>query len=117
MMDVRLKTAIFEFDGKTFELCCNMNVLADVQEAYGGSINAALRATSTVKSVLTFLAAMLNDYAESAGWDAQYSARTVGRQLPPSRLDEVTRMVMGLVSDSLKADRSEPAETAGEEKN
>ena len=33
MIDMRLERVPFEFDGHTFQLCCNMNVLADVQEA------------------------------------------------------------------------------------
>ena len=31
-MDIRLETMPFELDGKTYQLRCNMNVLADVQE-------------------------------------------------------------------------------------
>ncbi len=103
MTDMRLKKTPFEFDGKTFELCCNMNVLADVQEAFGGSISSALNCTT--KGVLTFLAAMLNDYAESVGWEERYTSRDVGRALSPSQLNEVTLLVMPLVTDSLKGDR------------
>lgn len=36
MIDMRLERVPFEFDGHTFQLCCNMNVLADVQEAFDG---------------------------------------------------------------------------------
>ena len=42
MIDMRLERVPFEFDGHTFHLCCNMNVLADVQEAFDGKISEAL---------------------------------------------------------------------------
>lgn len=42
MIDMRLERVPFEFDGHTFQLCCNMNVLADVQEAFDGKISEAL---------------------------------------------------------------------------
>ena len=35
-MDIRLKTKTMELDGKTFELCCNFNVIADAEDLYGG---------------------------------------------------------------------------------
>ena len=49
MEDIRLKTEPFELDGKTYLLSCSMNVLADVQEAYGGKISNALSAKATLK--------------------------------------------------------------------
>jgi len=107
MTDIRLKTTPFEFDGKTFQLCCNMNVLADVQEAYGGSIYNAL--DGTTKGLLHFLAAMLNDYAEASGWEERYTFRDVGRALSPSKLADISAMVMGLVTDSLKGDNTPEA--------
>lgn len=113
---MRLKTTPFEFDGKTFELRCNMNVLADVQEAYGGIFSKAL--DGTARSVLHFLAAMLNDYAESVGWDERYTSRDVGRALRPSQLNEMTLLVMPLVTDALKGDdepESEPEAAEGDE--
>lgn len=110
MTDIRLKKTPFEFDGKTFELCSNMNVLADVQEAYGGSISEALN--GTVRSALTFLAAMLNDYAESVGWEEHYTSRDVGRALSPLQLSELTSIVMSLVTESLKGDDEPEPETA-----
>lgn len=80
-MDIRIQTMPFDFDGKHFELRCNMNVFADVQEAYGGSILAALRNPSSLKASMTFLAAMLNDYAEDQGWPERYTARKLGRMI------------------------------------
>lgn len=67
MIDMRLERVPFEFDGRTYQLCCNMNVLADVQDAFGGEIIEALSSKSSVRSLMEFLAAMLNDSADEQG--------------------------------------------------
>ena len=113
-MDIRLKTQPFDFDGKTFQLCCNMNVLADVQSVYEGNIRIALESPDKVRSLLEFLTAMLNDYADSQNWEERYTSRQVGRLLKPSQLNMISETVMGLVVDSLK-DESDTEEEA--EKN
>lgn len=113
-MDIRLKTQPFNFDGKTFQLCCNMNVLADVQSVYEGNIRIALESPDKVRSLLEFLTAMLNDYADSQNWEERYTSRQVGRLLKPSQLNMISETVMGLVVDSLK-DESDTEEE--EEKN
>ena len=78
-MDIRLESLPFDIGGKTYQLRCNMNVLADVQELYGGDFVAALDEKATMKSALTFLAAMLNDYADEKGWEERYTAKSLGR--------------------------------------
>lgn len=79
MSDLRLEEIPFEFQGKTWRLHCNMNVLADVQEAYDGDLGAALDEKRTMKSLLAFLAAMLNDYADEQGWPERFTASSLGR--------------------------------------
>lgn len=106
-MDIRLKKTPMEFDGKTFELCCNMNALADVQEQCGGEISTALSGKSTLKSVLMFLSAMLNDYADEHGLDVRYTPKQVGRILKPNELDKATSVVMELVTDAIKSDEQD----------
>ena len=68
MADLRLETLPFEFEGRRYLLRCNMNVLADVQEMNDGVISPALEGKRAQKSVLQFLAAMMNDYADEQGW-------------------------------------------------
>lgn len=114
-MDIRLKELPFDFDGRKYLLRCNMNVLADVQEAFGGSISAALSAKSPTKGVLSFLAAMLNDYADEHDWPDRYTSRQVGRKLPASCLNSVCKDVMKLVAASLRGD--DLPEPEGEVKN
>lgn len=99
MSDLRLEEIPFEFDGKTYLLRCNMNVLADVQDVYGGQIGAALSGEKPTRSVLEFLAAMLNDYADEQGWPERYTSRDVGRKFAPGTLPVVE--IMGLVTRSI----------------
>ena len=96
MRDIRLEEIPFDFNGKTYLLRCNMNVLADMQEIYGGQIMDAVTGGRLTKSLLEFLAAMLNDYADEMGWPERYTSRDVGRKLSPK--DVSTLDIMGMVT-------------------
>lgn len=113
MEDLRLKTERFEWQGKTYELRCNFNVLAEI-ETEAGSLGSFLR-LSTMKGVLIALAAMLNDYADSMGWEERISSKELGRKLSTSPADvkRVSEMVMELVLDAIKA----PANGGAKKKN
>ena len=102
MEDVRLKTADFELGGKRYILRCNNNVLADVQEAFG-SMAEALSGRHSMRTALTFLAAMLNDWADEQGWPERFTSRSAGRLLPPARMHELDGVVMPLVVSSLSS--------------
>ena len=99
MNDIRLEELPFEIDGKRYLLRCNMNVLADVQQEYGGDLSKALEGDSTLKSVTVFLAAMLNDYADEQGWTERWTPRSVGRKFGISGVP--TNEIMQLVVRSL----------------
>ena len=99
MTDIRLEEFPFDLDGKTYLLRCNMNVLADVQEAFGGTIAGALSGESANRSVMEFLAAMLNDYADEKGWPERFTARQLGRRLPLYAVRPT--VIMGLVTRSI----------------
>ena len=77
-MDLRLKTKTVELDGKQFSLCCNFNVLADIEENHGGIVP-LLRQPSMIDTVRIILSCMLNDYADSMGWDCRYTPKDAGR--------------------------------------
>lgn len=113
MSDIRLEEVPFELNGKTYLLRCNMNVLADVQEACGGNIGDALRSGNTLKSVLLFAAAMLNDYADEQGWPERFTAKQLGRKLGRNMLDP--SLIMGLVTRSLTPVRLEDAAVSAED--
>jgi len=115
-MDLRLKTVPFEWEGRTYDLCCNMNVLADVQEAFDGNLDAALSQRSSLKGVLTILAAMLSDAADTMGVPERFTAREIGRKLPLARRVEVQNLVMELFLASC-APLEQAPDAEGEEKN
>lgn len=99
MDDIRLKTAPFEWRGETIRLRCNMNVLADVQEMYGGDISKAFNKGSTIRATLSFLTAMINDAT-----DGSLTVREVGRELTPADLNKISTTVLPLVTAALKSD-------------
>lgn len=105
MEDVRLKTAEFELGGKRWVLRCNNNVLADVQEAFS-SMAEALSGRHSMRTALTFLAAMLNDWADEQGWPERFTSRSVGRLLPPARMHELDGVVMPLVVSALSSEQA-----------
>lgn len=114
MDDIRLKTAQYEFDGQLVELCCNMNVLADVEEAFG-SLGSALERGHNVRTALTFLAAMLNEWEDVHGRPKRHTLDSVGRTVPPWKLHDLIDVVMPLVQAALSREdgpAAEPAEGA-----
>lgn len=96
-MDVRLKTAKYVVEGKEYELRCNMNVLADVQEGQGGNFLSLLQSPNVVRTALVFGAAMLNDYADEKGWPERYTDRQLGRMISADDFSGFSSLVMGLV--------------------
>lgn len=122
MADLRLETLPFEFEGRRYLLRCNMNVLADVQEMNDGVISPALEGKRAQKSVLQFLAAMMNDYADEQGWFDEpedggepvlakpFTPRGLGRVL--DIFDVPSAQILGLVTRAIT-----PARKAKEDKS
>lgn len=100
--DLRLKELDFPFDERDYKLRCNMNVLADVQEDFGGRITPAVTGDAAIKSTLSFLAAMLNDYAEDMGWPERYTRRELGKKLGWEGYNRLPKdEIMQLVADAI----------------
>lgn len=102
-MDVRQKTAEFAYEGRVYDLTCNMNVLADVQEEFDGDLMRALRSVTRIRTTMIFLAAMLNDAAETQdlrGEDGKLlhvTARELGKRLTMEQTTEAARTVASLI--------------------
>lgn len=127
-MDLRLEELPFEYDGRRYLLRCNMNVLADVQIAYDGNLTPALNTRGTLRSVLEFLAAMMNDYADEQGWfdpgttaegypcapelAKRFTARSLGRKLRREQIPVAE--IFGLVGRALVPETAK--NEAGEQK-
>lgn len=107
MEDIRLKHHSWKFALRDWDLVCNMNVLADVQEAFGGDLSNALSG-GTIRTVREFLAAMLNDYADSQGWQIRYTGKDLGRRISWEEFQEIQPVVMDLVMSAI----SGPSEDA-----
>ena len=99
MRDIRLEELPFEFEGKRFLLRCNMNVLADVQDLHGGMISEALNGEKPTESMLEWMAAMMNDYADEKCWPERYTAKKLGRKVSLAMIRELD--IMGLVTRAL----------------
>ena len=98
-MSLKLEELPFEFEGKTYLLRANMNALADVQEIYGGAITDALTDGRPYRSVMEFLAAMMNDYAEEMGWPERFTRKSLGRKLSQSQVP--VKEIFGLVTRAI----------------
>ena len=107
MSGVKMREVPFELDGKRYKLRCNMNVLADVQEAYDGDFMESLNSRQSMKSVLEFLAAMLNDYADEMGWPERFTAKQLGRKLYQDEVPGV--QIMSLVTEAVLPRKREEA--------
>lgn len=107
MSGVKMKEIPFELDGKRYKLRCNMNVLADVQEVYNGDFMESLNSRQSMKSVLEFLAAMLNDYADEQGWPERFTAKQLGRKLYQDEIPGV--QIMSLVTEAVLPRKREEA--------
>ena len=116
MDDIRLKTVDYQLDGVTYQLACNMNVLADVQEAYRGNLIQALNTSSGLKGTLEFLAAMLTDAADTqgvedaAGCPKRFTARELGRKLTLKETMEAGKKIMPIIRAAVAADTEEENE-------
>ena len=115
MPDIRLQTRRFELGGKEYEILINMNVLADLQEQHDGSLAAVLEAGHGLRTALEVLAAMINEANDLAGSPERFTAREIGRILPPSRAAELQPLVAELLHAALAPDESE--EDAPESEN
>lgn len=128
MSDIRLREVPFELDGRHYTLRCNMNVLADVQEAYNGDLTPALNMRGTLRSVLEFLAAMLNEDADQRGLfepgvspegypcapelSRRFTAKQLGRKL--KRSDIPMSKIFALVQAEIAPKRDDAQEAAPE---
>lgn len=107
MMDVRQKTAEFAYEGRVYDLTCNMNVFADVQCEFDGDLKRALRSVMQFRTTMVFLAAMLNDAAETQdlrGEDGKLlhvSARELGKRLTLEQTTEATRVIIPLIAAAM----------------
>lgn len=114
-MDMRLKELAIWLDGQRYVLRCNMNVLAELQEACDG-LGSLLESKMGLRSFNRLVAAMVNEAADSAGLDVRYTDKEIGRKLGWKDFqrykDDVFALFIAAISDE---GGDQPAE--GSEKN
>ena len=113
-MDVRLKTVPYEYCGHKLNLCCNMNVLADLQEE--GSLDALLDEKRSMRSFNMLMAAMINDAARADGVDLHVTHREFGRTSGWKDFAKLRSDIFGLLISAV-ADPDSGDESEGETKN
>ena len=113
-MDIRLKTVPYEYCGHKLNLCCNMNVLADLQEE--GSLDALLDGTKSLRSFNMLMAAMINDAADADGVDLHVTHREFGRTSGWKDFAKLRSDIFGLLISAV-ADPDDGVESADETKN
>ena len=124
MTDVRQKTAEYEYAGRIYNLTCNMNVLADVQDEYDGNLLRALNTVHGLKSTLAFLAAMLTDAADTQGitdengLPLRFTSKQLGRKLTMHQTLEAGTRIYPLIQAAVTPPEEELGEkTSEDEKN
>lgn len=114
-MSIKLQTATVTVRGEPWTVCCNMNVLADVQDAYDGNLLEALDNARGLRATLEFLAAMLNDAADTAGREERFTAKELGRELTIRETIALGQQIFPLIESAVRQD--EPDEETEDAKN
>lgn len=124
METTKPKTVDYEFEGRVYRLSCNMNVLADVQDEYGGNLLRALNTAHGLKSTLAFLAAMLTDAADTQGitdengLPLRFTSKQLGRKLTMHQTLEAGTRIYPLIQAAVEPPEEEPGGKSSEdEKN
>lgn len=120
-MYLQPRTLPFEHGGKTYQLYVNMNVLADLQELHGGTIEPLLSRQRTMKNVFETVAAAMNEYAYDQGWPERFTGRDVGKMMTAKRFGEIADRIIEMIfqavyePDAARPDEAQPAENQPEE--
>lgn len=112
MTSIRLEKKQLEFDGRVWELRCNMAVLEALQSSVGGDFGAVMK-LPVMQAPAEILAAMLNDYAEDMGWPERYTAKQIAKMVPFASMRELD--VVGMLTRAIIPAGAKPAEAAPED--
>lgn len=107
-MDIRLKELPFSICGCDLTLRCNMNVLADLQEA--GHLDKMLDGSMALRSFNRLLAAMVNEAADAEGVDLCVTDRDIGREVSWTEFQRIRGDVFGLLVAAVAVPEDEAEE-------
>ena len=115
-MDLRLKTLPFEYGGHKLQLCCNFNVLADLQA--NGELEEMLDEKRSFRNFTRLLAALVNEAANAAGLDLSVTDREIGRAVSWTEFRRIQGDVFGLLFAAVMVpDDDETEQSEDETKN
>lgn len=120
-MYLQPKPLPFEHGGKTYQLYVNMNVLADLQELHGGTIDPLLSRKRTMKNIFETVAAAMNEYAYDQGWPERFTSHDVGKMMTAKRFGEIADRIIEMIfqavyePDTERPDEAQPTENQSEE--
>ena len=93
-----------------------MNVLADLQELHGGTLEPLLSRKRTMKNILETVAAAMNEYAYDQGWPERFTSRDVGKMMTVKRFGEIADRIIEMIFQAVyEPDTERPAENQSEE--
>lgn len=103
--NVKEKTVPFEFDGKTYQLMLNFNIIAAIQEKYG-DIDTCFNSMDKAKNQIWLLCTLLNEAAEMHNenhqeqWDLLTETQ-VGRRIHTDNVNEIMVCIAKVMGISL----------------
>lgn len=118
MSDLRIPTAELNVGGTTYTVTCNMNVLADIQEAADGDFVSVLSGKKSFRSALIIGAALINESNALAGKPERITPDKLGRMVEPAKANEFSSACVGIIYKALApGEDNEQEETEPTEKN
>lgn len=101
MEDIRLKTVPYEYEGKTYQLCCDYFTIAEIIAEFG-KIPDILNKRYRLKYFPSILAAMMNSYADSQGWEERFTGREIGEAIDVKHINfKLMQDVISLCIDAM----------------
>lgn len=109
-MSLQLEKKTVEFDGKRYELVCNMEALELLEDEYGGSMKAVMEDSVEHVSAALFRI-MLNLAREDLG-EEPVEKRRISRAYSPAMLQEMD--IFGLFLRAMSVDAAKKAQNQEE---
>lgn len=103
-MSLQLERKTVEFDGKSYELVCNMEALELLEDEYGGSMKAVME--DRVEHVSATLFRIMLNCARADRGEEAVEKRKISRAYSPAMLQEMDVFGMFLRAMSVDAARA-----------
>lgn len=105
-MSLQLEKKAVEFDGKRYELVCNMEALELLEDEYGGSMKAVME--DSVEHVSAALFRIMLNCARADRGEEPVEKRQISRAYSPAMLQEMD--VFGMFLRAMSVDAAKKAQ-------